>query len=111
MKDSSVKNLYWREGGWWFGQQIRGKRTWVNLQTQDEAEAIRRVRMIRSDPIMRSEADLLPEIDAFAAYKKSQGRCSKNSEDTKVLILRAFARWLPATATLANVAPVQCESF
>ena len=106
-----MKNLYWREGGWWFGQQIKGKRTWVNLQTQDEAEAIRRVRMVRADPIMRPEVGLLPEVDAFMAYKKSKGRYSKNSADTKVLILRTFARWLPPTASLANVTPAQCENF
>ena len=106
-----MKNLYWREGGWWFGQQIKGKRTWVNLETRDESEAIQRVRLVRADPIMRPATGLLPEVEAFVAYKKSKGRYSKNSADTKVLILRSFARWLPATATLANVTPAQCESF
>lgn len=106
-----MKNLYWREGGWWFGQQIKGKRTWVNLQTRDEVEAVRRVRLVRANPIMRPETGPIPEVDAFIAYKRSKGLYSKNSGDTKVLCLRAFARWLPATATLANVTSAQCDDF
>ena len=106
-----AKNLYWREGGWWFGQQVKAKRTWVNLQTTDEAEAVRRVRLIRADPIMRPATGLLPEVDAFIASRRSKGRYSKNSADTKVIILKVFARWLPVTATLANVTLAQCDSL
>ena len=106
-----MKNLYWREGGWWFGRQVKRKRTWVNLETRDEVEAVRRVRLVRANPIMRPETGLLPEVDAFIAYKRSKGLYSKNSADTKVLCLKAFARWLPATATLANVTPPQCDGF
>ncbi len=107
----NARNLYLKRGSYWFGQQVKGKRIWVNLQTSDEAEAIRRVRLVRADPIMRPAVGLLPEVEAFVSSKRSKGRYSKNSADTKVLILRVFARWLPATATLTNVTPVQCESF
>ena len=64
-----MKNLYWREGGWWFGQQVKGKRSWVNLQTKDEAEAIRRVRTVKADPSMHPPTGLATEVDAFIAYK------------------------------------------
>ncbi len=107
----NARNLYLRRGTYWFSQQIKGKRTWVNLQTSDEAEAVRRVRIVRADAIVRPETGLLPEVGAFIAYKRNKGRYSKNSGDTKVLILQKFARWLPAAATLANVTPAQCESF
>ena len=68
-----MKNLFWREGGWWFGQQVKGRRTWVNLETRDEAEAIRRVRLVRANPIMRPETGLLPNVNAFITYKRSKG--------------------------------------
>ena len=60
---------------------------------------------------MRPETGLLPEVDAFINYKRSKQRYSKNSADTKVLILQAFARWLPASASLATVTAAQCELF
>ena len=107
----NARNLYLRRGTYWFNQQVKGKRTWVNLETKEEAEAIRRIRLVRADTIMRPETGLLPEVDAFIAYKQSKGRYSRNSVNTKVLILKKFARWLPASATFANVTPVQCENF
>ena len=107
----NARNLYLRRGVWWFGQQVKGKRTWVNLQTDDEAEAVRRVRIVRADSIMRPETGLLPEVDAFIEYKLKNRLYSKNSADTKVLCLRAFVRWLPESATLANVTPAQCDGF
>lgn len=60
---------------------------------------------------MRPETGLLPEVDAFIAYKQSKGRYSRNSANTKILILRSFARWLPASATLASVTTAHCENF
>ena len=106
-----AKNLYWREGGWWFGQQINGKRIWKNLKTQDEAEAIRRARTFRSSPEMAPAVGLHAEVDAFIAYKRAKGRYSQNSAKTKIIILKAFANWLPNTASLASVTPAQCEGF
>lgn len=107
----NARNLYLKRGTYWFSQQVKGKRAWGNLQTREEVEAVRRVRLVRANPIMRPEPGLLPEVDAFIAYKRSKGLYSKNSADTKVLCLKTFARWLPATATLVTLHRLNATIF
>ena len=107
----NARNLYLKRGSWWFAQQVKGKRQWINLHTNDEAEAVRFRRLARANPIIRPETGLLPDVDAYVEYKVKNRLHSKNSADTKVLCLRAFARWLPETATLANVTSEQCDGF
>ena len=47
-----MKNVYLRKGGYWFSQMIQGKRVWVNLQTSDYAEAIKRTIEVRGNPLV-----------------------------------------------------------
>ena len=107
----NARNLYLKRGTWWFAQQVKGKRQWINLHTSDEAEAVRLRRLARANPILRPETGLLPDIDAFIDYKLKNRLYSENSAKTKVLCLRAFSRWLPDTATLANVTTEQCNAY
>ena len=82
-----------------------------NLQTKDEAAAIRRLRTVKSHPLTSPAVGLEAEVDDFIAYKRSKGRYTKNSGDTKVLILKAFARWLSTNISFAKVTLEQCEAF
>ncbi len=106
-----AKNLYLKRGNWWFSRQIDGKRKWVNLHTRDEAEAIKLSRLVEHHPDLRPEYTTDEDVTAFVAYKKSKRRYSRNSAETKVLILRRFAAWLPPRSNLANVSAKQCSAF
>ncbi len=105
------KNLYFKKGGWWFAKQIEGKRQWVNLHTADESEAVRLRDEIENNPLLRPTGGLADDVDAFVAHKRGKRTYSRNSGETKVLILRRFAAWLPAGTTAAAVSVNQCERF
>lgn len=107
----NARNLYPKRGKWYFARMVKGKRQWIPLHTSVEAEAVRLRRLVLAIPTMCPETGLLAEVDAFVAYKLKKGFYSQNSADTKVLCLRAFARWLPETATIATVTPAQCDDF
>jgi site-specific recombinase XerD len=91
---------------------VNGARPFIDLHTEDEMEAIRRVRNLERSPLLRIETTgLKAEVAQFITYKVRHREFSRDSASTKVLILKRLAAWLPSTATSAAVTPEQCERF
>lgn len=106
-----VKNLYLKRGSYWYARQIAGVRKWVNLQTADESEALRRAKEIGSDPLVVPELNLKNEVDRFIAYKLRMNEYSKQSADTKRIALAKFAESLPPAFTSRSVSREHVQRF
>ena len=106
-----AKNLYLKRGNWWFARMIQGKRTWVNLHTRDESEAIKLMRRVEHDERLRPTGSIAEDVERFLDHKKANRRYSRNSAQTKALILRRFAAWVPSRSNLATVSSKQCTGF
>lgn len=107
-----IKNLYTQRGRFYYARQVNGSRPFVDLQTSDESEALRRIAELERSPLLAAKrSGLRAEIDRFVAHKIARREYSRDSGATKVLILREFADWLPAAASAATVRPDQCAAF
>ncbi len=106
-----MKNVYVREGGYWFSKMSKGKRTWVNLQTRDLSEAVKRATEIRSHPLVKPTHDLMDDARRFLEYKVRMNRHTSVSSKGKLLVLQRFCNWLPESATLANITSKQASEF
>lgn len=112
MKRAGIKNLYTQRGKFYYAKQVKGARPFIDLHTQDEMEAIRRVRELERSPLLRIETTgLKAEVAQFIAYKVRHREFSRDSASTKVLILNRLASWLPKQATTATVTPHDCDRF
>lgn len=112
MKKGSVRNLYQDDRGkWWYAKQVKRERPWVALNTRDELEAIRRIRDIALNPILRDAGQgLKAEAKQFVAYKLAHREYSRNSAENKILLLDRFADAFPK-ATAATATTSQCTQF
>ncbi|MCA1659914.1 MAG: site-specific integrase [Verrucomicrobiaceae bacterium] len=111
-KSKHAPNLYLKRGTWWYAKQVNGVRPWVNLQTGDEAEAIRRVRELEHSPLLRIETTgLRAEVAQFIDYKVKKREYSRDSASTKVVVLEEFSGYLDNSATSATVRPADCANF
>jgi site-specific recombinase XerD len=106
-----MKNLYLKRGNYWFARQVAGKRSWVNLQTRDLADAIKKSEELFDNPILNTGNLLEDDIKAFVAHKLAQNRYSRNSATTKVIALNQFADFMPDTATLQAVTAKHADMF
>lgn len=100
-----VRNLYWRNGGYYFAKMVDGARTWVNLRTKDETEAIERIGSLnlRTANLATTELPLSEEIDRFLAHAVSMNELRKFTTLGYRSGLREFARSLPQGTTIATV--------
>ena len=98
-----MKNVYLRKGGYWFSQMIQGKRVWVNLQTSDYAEAVKRTIEVRGNPLVKPSHTLADDVERFVAHKVRMNQYSRASAHTKRLALLKLCAWLPGECTLASV--------
>jgi integrase len=111
-KSKHAPNLYRKRGTWWYAKQVNGVRPWVNLQTSDEAEAVRRVRNLERSPLLRVKTTgLRAEVGQFINHKVKRREYSRDSAMTKVLVLNLFADLIPDDATSATVSAADCQSF
>lgn len=112
MKRAGIKNLYVQRGKFYYAKQSNGARPFIDLQTYDEAEAVNRVRNLERSPLLRIHSSgLKAEVSQFVAYKLKRREFSRDSANTKVLILNRLADWLPEEATSATVHPDDVSRF
>lgn len=106
-----MKNLYLKRGSYWFARQVRGVRKWVNLQTGDLSEAVRKAAEIAADPLVVPANNLENEMLRFIAHKLRMNQYSKQSADTKLIALLQFAGSVPAAFTSRSVNPEHVKRF
>ena len=106
-----MRNLYLKRGSFWYARQVGGVRKWVNLQTADEAEAVRRAKEIFQNPLVLPEKNLRHEIDRFIAYKLRMNQYSKQSASTKRIALLQFAASVPDAFTSRSVNREHVQRF
>lgn len=112
MKRAAIRNLYVQRGRFYYARQVNGARPFVDLQTTDETEAIRRVREMERSPLLRiGTTGLRAEVSQFIAYKVGKREYSRDSASTKVLILNRFADAVAPDATSATVGVGDCAAF
>lgn len=98
-----MKNLYLKRGSYWFARQVGGVRKWVNLQTGDLSEAVRKAAEVARDPLVIPPNNLEHEMRGFIAYKLRMNQYSKQSAATKLIALLQFAGSLPPAFTSRSV--------
>jgi integrase/recombinase XerD len=112
VKRAGIQNLYVQRGKYYYAKQVNGTRPFIDLQTTDEAEAVRRVRNLERSPLLRIKTTgLRTEVDQFITHKVRRREFSPDSAKTKVLVLNRFADWLGADATSASINPDDCQRF
>lgn len=100
-----VRNLYWRNGGYYFAKMVDGARTWVNLHTKDETEAIARIGSLdlNTRNLATSELPLSEEIDRFLAHAVRMNELREFTAQGYRSGLLEFARSLPKGTTIESV--------
>lgn len=111
MNAKSIRNLYLKRGSYWFARQVAGVRKWVNLETGDLSEALRRLSEIQFHPLIRPEHHLRAEVRRFIDYKLRMNEWSAQSADSKRWCLDRFAAELPATFTAKSVNTTHIAQF
>lgn len=107
----NLKNLYLKRGSYWFARQTGGVRKWVNLQTGDLSDAVRKAAEIAHNPLVTPKKNLEHEINRFVAYKLRMNRYSKQSAVTKAIALRQFAASVPQSFTSVSVNREHVQRF
>lgn len=105
MKD--VKGVVQRDGGYWFNRQVRGKRAWVNLQTRDFAEAVKRAIDVKDHPLVASGGS---DFERFLADQKERGRYTAQSSETRRYALQAYQRHLGKKSPV-KASVNECQAF
>lgn len=98
-----MKNLYLKRGSYWFSRQSGGVRKWVNLQTGDLSEAVRKAAEVARDPLVTPPQNLEHETTRFIAYKLRMNQYSLQSAETKAIALAQFVASVPPTFTSRSV--------
>lgn len=108
---NAVKNLYLKRGSYWFARQSGGVRKWVNLQTSDLGEAVRRAAEVSRNPLVIPDNNLASEVSRFIAYKLRMNEYSEQSGETKVIALEQFTASVPAAFTSRSVNREHVQRF
>lgn len=106
-----MKNLYLKRGSYWFARQVGGVRKWINLQTGDLGEAIRKAAEVVRDPLIMPDKNLKNEIQRFIAYKLRMNQYSKQSAATKAIALAQFAASVQHSFTSRSVNGQHARQF
>ncbi|MCC7519885.1 MAG: tyrosine-type recombinase/integrase [Verrucomicrobiae bacterium] len=106
-----MKNVYHRKGGYWYSKMTEGKRIWVNLQTADYAEAIKRALEIQENPLVKSPHTAMDDAHEFVGHKLRMNQYSRASATAKLYTLRQFFQWLPERTSAAAVTSKQVAEY
>lgn len=121
-----VKGVYLRGDTYWLAKQVKGRRSFVSLETNDYITAVQRAREIMDSPELQPAQSLTAEVDRFLKHKYETNRYSKMSAESKRSCLTMFADSVndtpPASVTAnhcrvfygaakARVAPSTAESY
>ena len=91
--------------------QRNGERQFINLETDDPAEAIQRAIKIRTDPTLQPESGFKKEIERFIAYKRKQKEYTEQTARSKKNIVLSFYSHLPEAVTPAKVTSAQVQGW
>lgn len=91
--------------------QRNGIRQFINLETDDFSEAIKRAEKVRTTPDLLPSVSLEHEIDRFIAYKKRIGEYTESTARSKKIKLLLLKQSLPATATASTVTTAQIQDW
>lgn len=82
-----IRNIYLRDGGYWYGKMVGGRRTWVNLRTRDPREAAILAMEYQAKEIERRDSggDLAA---IYCAKKRRDDVFSERSAESAIEILR-----------------------
>lgn len=106
-----MKNLYLREGGYWFSNTVKKKRVWINLHTKDLSEAVKKVEELRRNPLSNPGPSFKDHIEEFVTYKLRLNLFSRHSASTKRQSLLIFCRWIGEDACPSKISSQQIERY
>ncbi len=106
-----MRNLYLKRGSYWYARMVGGERKWVNLQTPDLSEAVKRAAEIATNPLLQPEKNLGHEVKRFVAYKVRMNEYSRDSAKSKPIALRQFAASVPRAFTTRSVNREHVQRF
>jgi site-specific recombinase XerD len=110
MLKGRVKGVYLRGDTYWFAKQVKGRRSFVSLETNDYITALRRAREIMDSPELQPAQSLIAEIDRFLSHKYETNRYSKMSAQSKRSCLSMFADSVK-NAPPASITAYHCKAF
>ena len=85
--------IYKRGETYWFARQVRGRRTFKSLRTEDLNEAIRRASELTGATVADCDALVSDLAAQFVAHKVSLDRYTAASAESKGSILEKFGRF------------------
>jgi len=91
---------------------VKGNRLWVNLETKNPSEAVKRVQEIQVNPIVKNHGTSLEhDLERYLGYQQRTGKYSPRSISDKRPILKHFINSLPENTTLVNINPRHIEDY
>ena len=106
-----MRGIYLRGNIYWLAIQRHGVREFISLETDDAAEAVRKVQLIRAAPSLNDSSPLRAEIARFIAYKVRMNAYTPSSALTKRNKLLLFAKEMPQEACAASVTSRQVQGY
>lgn len=91
--------------------QRKGIRQFINLETADFSEAIKRAEKVRANPDLLPSAGLTEEIERFIAYKLRMGEYTRHTALTKKNKLLLMQEAVPDGITAAGVSTKHIQTW
>lgn len=88
-----------------------GKRHWINLETKDFSEAVKKAAQIRSNPELLAPLGITAEIEKFIAYQLRMQEYTEHTARTKKNKLKLLAAFLPEHASVRSITTTQLQNW
>jgi integrase len=105
------KHLALRKGRWWFHRMISGKRTWVNLETDELKEARRKRDVLLSLPRFHAGDLFSTMAEKFLREQSEKGSYTRDTKESRGYILGALGRFLGEDATVTRISRSDLEQW
>jgi len=105
-----ARGIVRRRKVYWFNRQVRGLRVWMNLHTENPAEAIIRAAQFRNNPLVNGSG-FISDIERFLTWKSSHGEYTRQSVSSRRNVLELFKSWLPPDCLTENITPKQVDNW
>jgi len=86
-----IKGLQKRGKSWEYRRQVDGKREYYVLETADEAEAIRRVAMLKTENSFQTRDDFQNDVERYLAFKRDTDKHTELTSEWCKGVLAQFA--------------------
>jgi len=97
------RGLALKRGSWWFSRMIQGKRSWVNLETADLADARKKRDVLLSMPRFSARDQMVTMTEKFLGEMLADGIYSRDSFESRGYILGELCRYLGEEQTVQKV--------